>query len=78
MLFGFAHALGFSDGRFDFDPITMLLTAAPSLLGVWLVLRTRGVLLPVLMHNFGNVSMLLTSTRKTSEKCQRIPFRACW
>lgn len=59
VLFGLAHAFGFSDGRFQFDPLTMLLTAVPSLLGVWLVLRTRSVLLPILVHNFGNAIMLL-------------------
>lgn len=58
-LFGLAHAFGFSDGQFSFDPMTMALTGLPSLIGVWLVLRTRSLLLPVLMHNFGNAIMLL-------------------
>lgn len=53
-LFGMAHAFGYSDGAFAFDPMTMALTAVPSLLGVWLVLRTRSLLLPVVLHNFGN------------------------
>lgn len=59
VLFGLAHALGFSDGRFSFDPLTMTLTAGPSLIAVWLALRTRSLLLPVLLHNFGNAVMLL-------------------
>lgn len=59
VLFGLAHAFGFSDGRFMFDPLTMLLTAGPSLLAVWLALKTCSILLPVLIHNFGNAVMLL-------------------
>lgn len=39
-LFGLAHAFGFSDGHFSFDPLTMALTALPSFLGIWLRLRT--------------------------------------
>lgn len=53
-LFGMAHAFGFSDGQFSFDGMTMALTAIPSFLAVWLRLRTGSVLLPVVMHNFGN------------------------
>ena len=59
MLFGLAHAFGFSDGQFSFDPLTMALTAVPSVIGVWLALRTRSVLLPVVLHNFGNAITLL-------------------
>ncbi|MEY4555930.1 MAG: hypothetical protein RL093_1049 [Pseudomonadota bacterium] len=59
VVFGLAHAFGFSDGQFSFDPLTMALTAVPSLIGVWLVLRTRSVLLPVVLHNFGNAITLL-------------------
>lgn len=58
-LFGLTHAFGFSDGDFRLDPLTMLLTAGPSLVGVWLALRTRSVLLPVLLHNFGNAITLI-------------------
>jgi uncharacterized protein len=58
-LFGLAHAFGFSEGAFQFDALTMLLTAGPSLIAVWLALRTRSVLIPVLLHNFGNAIMLL-------------------
>ncbi|WP_394271005.1 type II CAAX prenyl endopeptidase Rce1 family protein, partial [Qipengyuania sp.] len=53
-LFGLAHACGFSDDSFAFDPITMALTAIPAFIAVWLRLRTGSLLLPVLLHNFGN------------------------
>lgn len=59
VLFGLAHAFGFSDGAFSFDPMTMALTGVPSLIGVWLVLRTRSLLMPIVLHNFGNAIMLL-------------------
>lgn len=58
-LFGMAHAFGFSHGGFSFDPITMALTAIPSFIAVWLRLRTGSLLLPVLLHNFGNSFSLL-------------------
>lgn len=58
-LFGLTHAFGYSTGGFRFDPLTMLLTAGPSFIAVWLALRTRSVLLPVLLHNFGNAIGLL-------------------
>lgn len=54
LLFGLTHAFGFSDGQFAFDPIYMALTALPSFIAVWLRLRTGSLLLPVLIHNFGN------------------------
>lgn len=59
VLFGLAHAFGFSKGAFHFDALTMLLTAGPSLIAVWLALRTRSVLAPILLHNFGNAIGLL-------------------
>ncbi len=58
-LFGMDHAFGFSDGHFSFDAITMVLTAIPSLIAVWIRLRTGSLLLPVLLHNFGNSFSLL-------------------
>ena len=54
LLFGLAHAFGYSHSSFSFDPMTMALTALPSFIAVWLRLRTGSVLLPVLLHNFGN------------------------
>jgi membrane protease YdiL (CAAX protease family) len=59
VLFGLAHAFGFSDGEFSFDPLTMGLTAVPSLIAVWLALKTRSLVLPVLLHNFGNAVMMV-------------------
>ena len=59
ILFGLTHAFGVSDGQVSFDPLTMILTGVPSVIGVWLVLRTRSVLLPVVLHNFGNAITLL-------------------
>lgn len=58
-LFGMDHAFGFSDGHFSFDAITLALTALPSFLAVWLRMRTGSLLLPVLLHNFGNSFSLL-------------------
>ncbi|SDA20572.1 CPBP family intramembrane glutamic endopeptidase [Sphingomonas sp. NFR15] len=59
MLFGMAHAFGFSGGHFSFDAMTMALTALPSFIAVWLRLRTGSIVLPVLLHNFGNSLSLL-------------------
>lgn len=53
-LFGLAHAFGYGQGGFSFDPLTMALTAVPALAAVWLRLRTGSLLLPILLHNFGN------------------------
>jgi membrane protease YdiL (CAAX protease family) len=59
-LFGLAHAFGFSHGHFSCDPVTMALTALPAFIAVWLRQRTGSLLLPVLLHNFGNsISLLL-------------------
>lgn len=52
--FGMAHAFGYSEHQFFFNPVTMMLTAFPALLIVWVRLRTGSVLLPVIAHNFGN------------------------
>lgn len=57
--FGLAHALGYSDGSFSFDPLYMALTALPSFIAVWLRYRTGSLVLPVLLHNFGNAIGLL-------------------
>jgi membrane protease YdiL (CAAX protease family) len=53
-LFGLAHAFGFSQSHFHFDLSTMALTALPSFIAVWLRLRTGSVVIPILLHNFGN------------------------
>jgi membrane protease YdiL (CAAX protease family) len=59
LLFGLAHAFGFAEGRFTFDVFTMALTALPAFIAVWLRLRTGSLLLPVVLHNFGNAITLL-------------------
>jgi hypothetical protein len=59
LLFGMTHAFGFSDGHFSLDPLVMALTALPSFIAVWLRLRTGSLLLPVVMHNFGNAVPML-------------------
>ena len=59
-LFGMAHAFGYSaDDGFSFDWMTMAVTALPSFLAVWLRERSRSLLLPVVLHNFGNSIMLM-------------------
>lgn len=57
--FGLAHALGYSDGAFTFDAMTMLFTGGPALLLVWVREKTGSLLLPVVMHNFANAISLL-------------------
>lgn len=59
LLFGLAHAFSYADGGYDFDAITMALTAVPSGLAVWIRLRTGSLLLPVLLHSAGNAIPLL-------------------
>ena len=54
LLFGMTHAFGFSESRFSFDTLTMALTALPAFIAVWLRLRTGSLLLPIVVHNFGN------------------------
>jgi len=59
-LFGLAHAFSYHHGHFGFDPLTMALTALPSFIAVWVRLRSGSVLIPVLLHNFGNsISMFV-------------------
>lgn len=53
--FGLAHALGHGESGFAFDPITFGLTAIPSLLAVWLRERSGSLLLPMIVHNGGNL-----------------------
>ena len=54
LLFGMAHAFGYSDAGFSFEPLVMALTAIPSFIAIWIRLRTGSLLLPILLHNFGN------------------------
>lgn len=59
LLFGLAHGFSYGAEGFSADPVTLLLTAVPALLGVWLRLRTGSLLLPILLHNLGNSLSLL-------------------
>ena len=59
LLFGMTHAFGFFGGHFSFDALTMALTALPALIAVWLRLRTGSLLLPVILHDFGNAITML-------------------
>lgn len=59
VLFGLTHAFGYAHGQFNFDPITMALTALPAFIAVWVRLRTGSLLFPILLHNFGNAISLL-------------------
>ena len=52
--FGLAHAFGYSDGAFSFEPMFFALTAIPSFIAVWMRYRTGSLVLPVALHNFGN------------------------
>lgn len=55
LVFGLAHAFSYSSAEgVGFEPVIMALTAIPSLLAVWMRERTGSLLLPVVMHNFGN------------------------
>ncbi len=58
VLFGLAHAFSYADGAFSFDMLIMLLTMLPAFVMLWLRLRTGSVLLPIMLHNFGNVISL--------------------
>lgn len=58
-LFGLARAFGYGADGFSFDPMVMALTALPAVIAVWLRLRTGSLLLPILLHNFGNAITLL-------------------
>lgn len=55
MLFGLLHAFGYSDGAFHFDLLIFALTGLPAFLVVWLRYRTGSLILPITMHNLGNV-----------------------
>lgn len=59
ILFGLAHAFGISHGQVSFEPLAFILTAGPSLIAVWVRLRTGSILVPVLMHNLGNAAPLV-------------------
>ena len=59
LAFGLTHALGYSDGGFTFEPLLMASTGGAALLLVWLREKTGSVLLPILLHNYGNAIFML-------------------
>lgn len=59
LLFGLAHAFSYGAEGFSLDPLTLLLTGGPALIAVWVRVRTGSVLLPILMHDFGNTVLQL-------------------
>jgi len=59
VMFGLAHGFGYGADGFSLDPLVVALTGLPALIGVWLRLRTGSVLLPILLHNFGNAISLI-------------------
>jgi len=59
LAFGLTHALGYQDGGFTFDWAPMATTGLAGLLLVWLREKTGSVLLPVLLHNYGNAVFML-------------------
>lgn len=59
LAFGLAHALGYADGAFTFDSLLMATTGVSALLLVWLKDKTGSLLLPIVMHNFGNAVFML-------------------
>ncbi|MEO0500199.1 MAG: CPBP family intramembrane glutamic endopeptidase [Pseudomonadota bacterium] len=59
LLFGLAHAFSVTDGSPSINMLYFLLTALPSLLAVWIALRTGSIAIPVFLHSAGNALPLL-------------------
>lgn len=59
LAFGLAHGFGYGASGFQVEPLIVLLTGLPALLAVWLALRTQSLVLPILLHNFGNAISLI-------------------
>lgn len=62
MLFGFVHALGFSnDYSINFDPLFFLMTGLGGFVWGWVTIKSRSILLAYLSHNICNsLGTLLT------------------
>ena len=55
LLFGLAHAFSYSSAEgVSFDAMIMAMTFIPSFLAVWMRERSGSLLLPIVVHNFGN------------------------
>ena len=59
VFFGLAHALSYGQGGFAFDPMTFLITGAPSLILLWMREKTGSVVLPLIAHNAINGAFTL-------------------
>ena len=59
LAFGLVHALGYDDGAYTFSAMAMATTGISALLLVWVREKTGSLLLPILLHNFGNAIFLL-------------------
>jgi uncharacterized protein len=59
MLFGLAHGFSFEQAVPSFDAMSFLVTGLPALALVWVRERTGSLVLPILLHNFANLSPLL-------------------
>ena len=57
--FGFGHGMGFQDGQFVFDFVTIGITGGLAFYLFWLRERTGSLLLPVILHNVINVGFSL-------------------
>jgi len=53
--FGLAHAFSYGDGSWSFEPLYFALTAGPAMLAVWLRELSGSLLLPLIVHNAGNL-----------------------
>ncbi len=59
VLFGLAHGFGYGQSGFSFDPMIFALTGGTVLIVVWIRERTGSLVLPIVLHNFGNTIGLL-------------------
>ena len=58
-MFGVWHSLGYSDGRFAFDPMSGLFPFIGSIPGGWLRFKTKSLVVPVAGHALANVAFHL-------------------
>lgn len=59
ILFGAIHALAWTEGAVEFDPITFALTGGPAIILLWMRERTGSILAPVIGHNVANGAFTL-------------------
>jgi membrane protease YdiL (CAAX protease family) len=56
VVFGLWHSLGYSNGRFAFDPMSGLFPFLGSIPGGWLRFKTKSLVVPVAGHGLANVA----------------------